>query len=531
MLLLRNPLARKRWQRFKRRRRAYVSLLALLFLGVVGALANVLCNEKPLYVRLDGKHYVPFLKRYTDTTFTGSGLLTRPDYRALADTPRFADSDANIIVFAPVPYGPRESLDPAELMQEETVTVRLTPKPYVGSISVVSDLTVIRATAAGYFFGGEDAEVRGKTLDGAWRVTAGLRRALDARFANRESAPFETMLSGRADPAARITVKLPRFRPRRAAPPYVRLRLVAPLAADAEPREIVFGRDGQPQRGGDVPARLGEDARAAISEQVRMQLETGVSAPASIAIDGTRYRAEALANVVRWPYRPVRGHWMGIDAAGHDVLARILYGLRIALSFGLLLAAAAMVIGSIIGAIQGYFGGATDLTGQRLIEIWSALPFLYIMILMGSVFGRSFGLLLFVYGLFNWIGTSYYIRAEFLRLRHEPFVESAKCLGVPAWKIMYRHVMPNALTPLITLFPFLLVGAIGALAALDFLGFGLPPLTPSWGELLRQAQAHLGAWWLIVYPALALFAVMLLCVFIGEGVRDAYDPRPLTKLE
>jgi microcin C transport system permease protein len=201
------------------------------------------------------------------------------------------------------------------------------------------------------------------------------------------------------------------------------------------------------------------------------------------------------------------------------------------MTFGVLLVIASMTLGALIGAVQGYYAGRVDITAQRLIEIWSALPFLYIMILMGSVFGPSFGLLLFCYGVFNWIGVSYYMRAEFLRLRHMPFVESAVCLGVPARRIIWRHILPNALTPIITLFPFSLVGAIEALAALDYLGFGLPPPAPSWGELLRQAHQFRWAWWLILYPALALFVVILLGVFIGEGVRDAFDPKPYARLE
>jgi microcin C transport system permease protein len=190
-----------------------------------------------------------------------------------------------------------------------------------------------------------------------------------------------------------------------------------------------------------------------------------------------------------------------------------------------------MVLGTALGAIQGYFGKHLDMAGQRLTEIWSALPFLYVMILLGAVYGRGFILLLVCYALFNWIGISYYIRAEFLRLRHLPFVDAARSLGLPHRTIIFRHILPNAIVPLITFFPFNLVGAIGSLAALDYLGFGLPPPTPSWGELLQQAQQVRWAWWLILYPALALFAVMLLGVFVGEGIRNVFDPRPKTKFE
>jgi len=139
--------------------------------------------------------------------------------------------------------------------------------------------------------------------------------------------------------------------------------------------------------------------------------------------------------------------------------------------------------------------------------------------------------LLICYGIFNWIGVSYYMRAEFLRLRTRTFVEAAKCQGFSAARIIFGHILPNALTPLITLFPFLLMGAIGSLAALDFLGFGLPPMTPSCGELMNQAQQFRWAWWLILFPALALFIVMLLTVLVGEGLRDAFDPRQKSRLE
>ena len=234
---------------------------------------------------------------------------------------------------------------------------------------------------------------------------------------------------------------------------------------------------------------------------------------------------------VAFPFRPCPGHPFGIDAGGRDVYARVVYGLRIALLFGLLLAGSGLVFGVVVGAVEGYFGGVADLALQRFTEIWSALPFLYVMIFLGSTLGRSFGVLLVSYAVFNWITVSYYMRAEFLRLRSLPFVDAAKTMGFSHFRIIFSHVLPNALTPLITLFPFLLMGAIGSLAALDFLGFGLPPMTPSCGELLNQAQQFRGAWWLVVFPGAALFLVMLLAVLVGEGLRDAFDPRQQSKLE
>ena len=234
---------------------------------------------------------------------------------------------------------------------------------------------------------------------------------------------------------------------------------------------------------------------------------------------------------ISFPFRPCKEHPFGIDAGGRDVYARVVHGMRIALLFGVILAASGMFIGLVVGAVEGYFGGKTDMAMQRFTEIWSAVPFLYVMIFIGSTMGRSFTILLVCYAIFNWIGVSYYMRAEFLRLRSRTFVEAAKVQGFSSARIIFGHILPNALTPLITLFPFLLMGAIGSLAALDFLGFGLPPMTPSCGELMNQAQQFRYAWWLILFPALALFIVMLLTVLVGEGLRDAFDPRQKSKLE
>jgi microcin C transport system permease protein len=205
--------------------------------------------------------------------------------------------------------------------------------------------------------------------------------------------------------------------------------------------------------------------------------------------------------------------------------------MRIALIFGLALTLSGMFFGLVIGALEGYFGGKIDILLQRFTEIWSAIPFLYVMIFIGSTLGRSFGVLLFCYAIFNWIAVSYYMRSEFMRLRTRTFVEAAKVQGYSTARILFVHILPNALTPLITLFPFLLMGAIASLASLDFLGFGLPPMTPSCGELLNQAQQFRFAWWLVAFPSAALFTVMLLTVFIGEGLRDAFDPRQESRLE
>lgn len=231
------------------------------------------------------------------------------------------------------------------------------------------------------------------------------------------------------------------------------------------------------------------------------------------------------------PHKPSRAHWLGTDNTARDVFSRLLYGFRLCMAFALLISALAAGLGILIGGLQGWLGGKTDMLGQRFIEIWSALPFLYVVILLGALYGRSFLLLVCVVALFSWIGLSYYMRGEFYRLRDLNYVKSARALGIPASRIFLRHVLPNALTPVVTLLPFLLVSGISALTSLDFLGFGLQPPAPSWGELLRQGLDNLQAPWLAVTATTALFVTLLLATFVGEGLREAFDPKADARVE
>jgi microcin C transport system permease protein len=231
------------------------------------------------------------------------------------------------------------------------------------------------------------------------------------------------------------------------------------------------------------------------------------------------------------PHAPSRIHWLGTDTSGRDVLSRLLYGFRIGMGFALCLAAVAALLGILIGGVQGLAGGWLDITAQRIIEIWSALPFLYVVILLGSIYGRSFALLLGITAAFEWIGLSYYMRGEFLRLKSAVYVRAARASGLSWWHIFRKEILPNALTPAITVLPFMLVGGISALTALDFLGFGLQPPTPSWGELLHQALENLHAPWLAITTVLALFITLLLATFVGEGVREAFDPKAGHRVE
>lgn len=225
------------------------------------------------------------------------------------------------------------------------------------------------------------------------------------------------------------------------------------------------------------------------------------------------------------PFPPSKTHLLGTDAHGRDVLSRLIHGFRICMSFSLLLTALGTILGIIIGGIQGYLGGKWDIFMQRGIEIWSSLPFLYVVILVGSIYGRSFLLLIGIMAIFNWISLSYYMRAEYMKLRSQPYIQAAKMLGLGRLHIFFKEMLPNALTPVITLFPFTLIGGIGSLTSLDFLGFGLEPPTPSWGELMSEGLNNLYAPWISISTVAALFGVLLLTTFVGEGIRDAMDPK------
>jgi len=225
------------------------------------------------------------------------------------------------------------------------------------------------------------------------------------------------------------------------------------------------------------------------------------------------------------PSHPTRDNLLGTDDRGRDVLARLVYGFRLSVLFGFALTVIGTVLGIIAGAIQGYFGGRTDIIFQRFIEIWGAMPELYLLIIFVSIFKPSAILLLILLSMFGWMGLSDYVRAEFLKGRNMEYVKAAKALGVGNLTIMYRHLLPNGMTPVITFLPFRMSGAILALTSLDFLGLGVPPSTPSLGELLAQGKANIDAWWLSLSTFFVLVGTLVLLIFIGEALREAFDPR------
>jgi microcin C transport system permease protein len=242
------------------------------------------------------------------------------------------------------------------------------------------------------------------------------------------------------------------------------------------------------------------------------------------------------------PNPPSWAHPLGTDDRGRDVLVRLAYGYNISMTFALIVTLIGEGLGIVVGAMLGFFGGKLDILGQRVIEVWSSLPFLYTIIIVSSVvvpiylpgtpqlLQPSFWLLVVILGAFNWMGITYYVRGEFYREKAKDYVGAAMTAGVSDAGIVFRHILPNALSPVVSIVPFVVVANIGSLVALDFLGFGLPAPTPSWGELIGQGLSNLTKWWLVLSSISVLFLTLLLVVFIGEAVREAFDPREYSRL-
>ena len=278
-------------------------------------------------------------------------------------------------------------------------------------------------------------------------------------------------------------------------------------------------RYSEQQFGGQLPFQ--PDYRSAYVRQL-IQRQGGwmLFAPIPFSADTPNYDL-----LVPTPSPPSSSNWLGTDDQGRDVLARVLYGTRVSLLFAFALTVVSVFIGVVAGALQGYHGGWVDLLGQRVLEVWSGLPVLYLLIILSGFVEPDFWWLLGIMALFSWLALVDVVRAEFLRGRNLEYVRAARALGMRNGAIMYRHILPNAMISTMTFMPFILTGAIGTLTALDFLGFGLPAGSPSLGELVAQGKSNLQAPWLGI-SAFAVLAIMLsLLVFIGESARDAFDPR------
>jgi microcin C transport system permease protein len=230
-------------------------------------------------------------------------------------------------------------------------------------------------------------------------------------------------------------------------------------------------------------------------------------------------------SLTEFPSPPDGRHWLGTDDKGRDLLVRLFYGFRLSMVYALAVWVLSFAFGIVAGAVQGYFGGAVDFIGQRVSEVWASVPVLFVVLIVIASFTPTIGLLIVLMAVFSWPAIAQYQRAEFLNLRRRDYIEAARALGASPWRIMAYHIFPNALTPVVTFTPFTIAGGITGIAALDYLGFGVPPPTPSWGELLRQALTWFStAWWIATFTVASMFIVLLLLVFINEGVREAFDP-------
>ncbi|MGA0333688.1 MAG: ABC transporter permease subunit [Kiritimatiellia bacterium] len=503
-----SPATREKFQRFRKLRRAWFSFCLLSSLFVLSLFSELIANDTPWLLRFEGAFYWPRLQQLSQDLFLKDGVQTSPDYHLLSRSEAFAAGSGNWMAWAPVRFKPSNTLSPDRIELPEEVTVIRNRAQRVSDLRVNARGAMKPGRGAEWFF-----------PQGLQELPEPLLKALQPRFDNQPAPEWSF-----PDPGGRFVWYLSPYEVLERSPRSQRILLREILPADLRPESFTIPKDATVR-----PDWWPEDPLA--EERLQSAHSIPVEPLQVTDAEGAAWEIRFVRETVQFPFRPVKNHPLGLDQSGRDVRVLILYATRISLLFGFILVFCSMFLGTLLGGLQGYFGGRLDLFTQRIIEIYGAIPFLYAMIYLGSVFGRSFGLLLFVYAIFNWIGISYYMRAEFLKLRKQPFIEAAHSLGLPTGRIMWKHILPNALVPLITFFPFSLVGAIGSLSALDYIGFGLPVGTPSWGDLLSQAQTYRYAWWLIVYPALTLFVVILLGVFIGEGLRNAFDPKRETHWE
>lgn len=511
-----DPNTREKLERFKKQRRAFTSFWLLTAIFVISLFSELIAHGTPLRVRFEGQNFFPRFRRITQDDLFDDGVMTTANFRALKRDPRFTENPENRMWWAPIPLSPNNTLAPDEIDLADSLVIRRQRMQQVAAVRVATDLSLIDPEQGSGFWGDTPPA----------QLPPALAAAVQRRFDNLASPEITV-----PEPGGAFEWSLSAFEPRARAPRNVRILIRESFARGQSPQD-----DFQP--GGEEPYDY-PDWWHRLPDAVRAEAEAGIETARFTAVrpiefqdrEGLTWRISFERETVQFPFRPVRGHIFGLDESGRDVFVLVLYATRISLLFGFILVITSILLGTLLGAIQGYFGGWFDLITQRIIEIYSSIPFLYVMILLAAIYGTSFWLLLFVYAIFNWISISYYMRAEYLRLRSQPFTEAARALGLPTARIMWKHLLPNSLIPIITFFPFMLVGAIGSLSALDYIGFGLPPGTPSWGDLLRQAQIYRHAWWLITYPSIALFIVILLSVFIGEGLRAAFDPKRETHWE
>jgi microcin C transport system permease protein len=358
-----HPITRQRLQRFRKVGYAYRSLLLLLILYGFSLCAELLCNDRPLLLRYDGKTYVPFLKYYPEDTFTGSGRMTRADYKEIAKTPGFAGNRENFMLFAPIPFGPKETLKPQDIETTKHVTVEFEAQPSIAVLYLNPDLSVNKLRDAAASTGIQAGDLLSAHVD----LSSKMQAAFTKRFDGREDAVYQEAveLGGK-----RFNLKLAENKAgeaRSTARAYLN-EVLLPL----EPMDWLDG--GWNSTSADWNA-VPPDVRALIETRAQ-QATTDSVYNLSVTLNGTPYKINFSTEQVIFPFRPCKGHYLGLDSAGRDVLVLIVYGMRIAFSFGIVLVLTSMVLGTLVGAIQGYYAGKVDMIGQRLIEIWESIPFL-----------------------------------------------------------------------------------------------------------------------------------------------------------
>ena len=300
------------------------------------------------------------------------------------------------------------------------------------------------------------------------------------------------------------------------------LTLMAPVLSNSKPLVLKYGGDWYFPLLADYPAESFEQGGALYVNYRSLDLKDGDILIWPL-IPWNPY--ESNESVDTYPSPPSSENWMGTDESGRDVASRLLYGFFYSITYAVLVWFLSLLIGIVLGGAMGFFGGRFDIIMQRMVEVWSMIPTIFLLLILVAIFTPNLIWLVIISTIFGWIGISQYVRGEFLKNRKREYVEAARALGASRRKIIFKHILPNSLTPIITFTPFVISGHIMGLAGLDYLGFGLPVPTPSWGELLSQATRHFSvAWWLAVFPFLAFFVTLTLLNLVGEGVRDAMDP-------
>lgn len=480
-----SPAFREKLHKFKQNKRAYYSAWILLVLSLLSLPAEVFFNDQPLILSVDGKWYFPFIKDY-----------------------------------APKDFG-------------EHSTVPITNYTSTRFMNFLNG-TQTAVTAADIFGDGEDRDDLGEG------PPAPSRQALPPAPETRRGSPPRQrdfwFLWAPVRHSHKSRTENPKCGREVLAAPYLDyVEMQQPWFKDTFRGSLrITDKNGATAIIDLAAAKSLEDILNAINGNQSVSVTAAPDKSGDkFVITGTSGAGKlVIENVFKSSW--LDQHYLGTDKEGKDVLARIVYGFRISMIFGLGLALSGTIVGALLGAIQGYFGGGVDLIGQRLTEIWGSIPRLFLLIILSSFLANSLGELsdfyhfLLLFGILNltaWMGMAAYMRAEFLKARNLEYVKAARALGLSDFKIMGRHILPNSLTPIITFFPFEITAGILALVSLDFLALGVKYPAPSLGELLKQGQEHLHALWIILPTFCVLVLGITLLTFIGDGTRDAFDPR------